>query len=183
MDKTAIPDFNLLVGGFPCQDYSVASSLATSKGLEGKKYSTWNGPIELAIMENTMEASGADYSKLQLIPNVVTNEAFALENGETDAIWIYYAWAGIACEMSGLQFDYYTFTDINEVFDYYTPVIVANNEFLKESPLSKAGIFIKIAIIIVIIITLVLSANSLMQQRANHGFHRSISATVQTGEL
>ena len=36
-------------------------------------------------------------------------------------------------------------------------------EFLKESPLSKAGIFIKIAIIIVIIITLVLSANSLMQ--------------------
>ena len=37
VDKTAIPDFNLLVGGFPCQDYSVASSLATSKGLEGKK--------------------------------------------------------------------------------------------------------------------------------------------------
>ena len=28
VDKTAIPDFNLLVGGFPCQDYSVASSLA-----------------------------------------------------------------------------------------------------------------------------------------------------------
>ena len=37
VDKTTIPDFNLLVGGFPCQDYSVASSLATSKGLEGKK--------------------------------------------------------------------------------------------------------------------------------------------------
>lgn len=37
VDKTAIPDFNLLVGGFPCQDYSVASSLATSKELEGKK--------------------------------------------------------------------------------------------------------------------------------------------------
>ena len=35
VDKTTLPDFNLLVGGFPCQDYSVASSLATSKGLEG----------------------------------------------------------------------------------------------------------------------------------------------------
>ena len=33
VDKNALPDFNLLVGGFPCQDYSVASSLATSKGL------------------------------------------------------------------------------------------------------------------------------------------------------
>lgn len=43
VDKTSIPDFNLLVGGFPCQDYSVASSLATSKGLEGKKES-YGGP-------------------------------------------------------------------------------------------------------------------------------------------
>ena len=41
VDKAAIPDFNLLVGGFPCQDYSVASSLATSKGLEGKKGILW----------------------------------------------------------------------------------------------------------------------------------------------
>lgn len=41
VDKKKIPDFNLLVGGFPCQDYSVASSLATSKGLEGKKGVLW----------------------------------------------------------------------------------------------------------------------------------------------
>lgn len=41
VDKETIPDFNLLVGGFPCQDYSVASSLATSKGLEGKKGVLW----------------------------------------------------------------------------------------------------------------------------------------------
>lgn len=41
VDKAKIPNFNLLVGGFPCQDYSVASSLATSKGLEGKKGVLW----------------------------------------------------------------------------------------------------------------------------------------------
>lgn len=41
INKNAIPDFNLLVGGFPCQDYSVASSLATSKGIEGKKGILW----------------------------------------------------------------------------------------------------------------------------------------------
>lgn len=41
VDKNDIPDFNLLVGGFPCQDYSVASSLYTSKGLEGKKGVLW----------------------------------------------------------------------------------------------------------------------------------------------
>lgn len=41
VDKSTIPDFSLLVGGFPCQDYSVASTLATSKGLEGKKGILW----------------------------------------------------------------------------------------------------------------------------------------------
>lgn len=41
VNKKDIPDFNLLVGGFPCQDYSVASTLATSKGLEGKKGILW----------------------------------------------------------------------------------------------------------------------------------------------
>jgi len=32
-----IPDHDILVGGFPCQDYSVATSLKNSKGLIGKK--------------------------------------------------------------------------------------------------------------------------------------------------
>jgi len=36
-----IPDFDLLVGGFPCQDYSVASTSNNSKGLEGKKGVLW----------------------------------------------------------------------------------------------------------------------------------------------
>ncbi len=37
VDKTNIPDHSLLVGGFPCQDYSVARSLSGEKGIEGKK--------------------------------------------------------------------------------------------------------------------------------------------------
>jgi DNA (cytosine-5)-methyltransferase 1 len=36
-----IPDHDLLVGGFPCQDYSVATTLQNSKGLKGKKGVLW----------------------------------------------------------------------------------------------------------------------------------------------
>ena len=36
-----IPDHDLLVGGFPCQDYSVAATLSRSGGLEGKKGVLW----------------------------------------------------------------------------------------------------------------------------------------------
>jgi len=38
---TDIPKIDLLVGGFPCQDYSVAKSLNSSQGLEGKKGVLW----------------------------------------------------------------------------------------------------------------------------------------------
>jgi DNA (cytosine-5)-methyltransferase 1 len=41
VDVSEIPDHDLLVGGFPCQDYSVATTLKNSKGLIGKKGVLW----------------------------------------------------------------------------------------------------------------------------------------------
>ena len=41
IDKSIIPDHTVLVGGFPCQDYSVARSLSNEKGIEGKKGVLW----------------------------------------------------------------------------------------------------------------------------------------------
>lgn len=41
VNKAAIPDHTLLVGGFPCQDYSVAHTLSSSHGIEGKKGVLW----------------------------------------------------------------------------------------------------------------------------------------------
>lgn len=39
--REPIPDHDLLVGGFPCQDYSVAKTLNTAHGIEGKKGVLW----------------------------------------------------------------------------------------------------------------------------------------------
>lgn len=41
VDISSIPSFDMLVGGFPCQDYSVATTLKNSKGLIGKKGVLW----------------------------------------------------------------------------------------------------------------------------------------------
>ena len=106
----------------------------TPKGLEGKKYATWDAPIEKAMMENVVEADGGDFSKVELIPSTVTDEVSALESKSVDAIWIFYAWAGVATEVAGLETDYFAFKDINPAFDYYTPVIIGNNEFLEKEP-------------------------------------------------
>ena len=39
--EISIPDVDMVVGGFPCQDYSVARPLAQSRGIEGKKGVLW----------------------------------------------------------------------------------------------------------------------------------------------
>ncbi|MGM9822158.1 MAG: DNA (cytosine-5-)-methyltransferase [Muribaculaceae bacterium] len=41
VDVDDIPASDLLVGGFPCQDYSVAATLSRSGGIEGKKGVLW----------------------------------------------------------------------------------------------------------------------------------------------
>lgn len=41
VDIEDIPDADILVGGFPCQDYSVATTLKRSGGIEGKKGVLW----------------------------------------------------------------------------------------------------------------------------------------------
>ena len=106
----------------------------TPRGLEGKQYATWDLPVEKATMKTVMEADGGNFDKVILIPSTVTDEVSALQSRSVDAIWIFYAWAGIACEVAGLETDYFAFADIDPVFDYYTPVIIAENNFLKEEP-------------------------------------------------
>lgn len=69
VDKNKIPDFNLLVGGFPCQDYSVASTLSTSKGLEGKKGILW-----WSIRE-TLEAKQPPFVLLENVDRLLKSPA------------------------------------------------------------------------------------------------------------
>ena len=106
----------------------------TPKGLEGHKYATWDLPVEKATIAQVMKADGGDFDKVELIPSTVTDEVSALQSKSVDAIWIYYAWAGVACQVAGLDTDYFAFADIDPVFDYYTPVIIGNNTYLEEHP-------------------------------------------------
>ena len=106
----------------------------TPRGLEGKKYATWDLDVEKATIRDVMEADGGNFDLVELIPSTVTDEVSALKSGSVDAIWIFYGWAGVACEVAGLETDYFEFADIDPVFDYYTPVIIGNNSFLEKNP-------------------------------------------------
>ena len=106
----------------------------TPKGMEGHSYATWNGAIELATLEEVVKADGGDFSKVELIPSTVTDEVSALKSKSVDAIWIFYGWAGVAAEVAGLETDYFEFAEIDPVFDFYTPVIIGNSDWMAENP-------------------------------------------------
>lgn len=114
------------------------------KGLAGKTYSTWNSPIELAMLKSLVEQDGASFDDVNLIPNNITDEPGALNANQTDAIWVFYGWGCINAEVQGFDFDYFFFKDLDSVFDYYTPVIIANNDFLESNP-DKAKAFLSAA--------------------------------------
>ena len=106
----------------------------TPRGLEGHQYATWDSPVEKATIRQVMAADGGDFDKVELIPSTVTDEVSALKSGDVDAIWIFYGWAGIACEVAGLPIDYFDFADFDPVLDFYTPIIVSNNDWLASNP-------------------------------------------------
>lgn len=106
----------------------------TPSGLAGHTYATWNGAIELATLKAVVEADGGNFDEVELIPSTVTDEVSALKTSSVDSIWVFYGWAGVKTELEGLETDYFAFSDIDPVFDYYTPVIIAGNKFLSERP-------------------------------------------------
>ena len=114
--------------------------LKTAKDLEGDKYATYMAPIELAMTDYLCKSAGGDPSKINYIQDYPTNAAEALKNNVFDSLCIYYAWDGINAEMTG-KFDFEFYKDYDSVFDYYSPVIIANNDFLKnDAETAKAAL-------------------------------------------
>lgn len=73
VDVAGIPAADILVGGFPCQDYSVATTLNRSGGIEGKKGVLWwqihrilkehPNPPKYLILENVDRLLGSPASQ------------------------------------------------------------------------------------------------------------------------
>ncbi|MEK6985509.1 MAG: DNA (cytosine-5-)-methyltransferase [Candidatus Thermoplasmatota archaeon] len=69
VEKSSIRDHDLLVGGFPCQDYSVATTLDKSGGLQGKKGVLW------WEIEKTLKAKRPPYVLLENVDRLLKSPA------------------------------------------------------------------------------------------------------------
>ena len=103
--------------------------ITSPAGMMDHTYATWEMPIEQGVIQRCVEADG-----VQMVPSTVTDEVTALQTDQVDSIWIYWAWAGVKCELAGLDTNYFAFADIDPVFDFYTPVIIANDDLISSDP-------------------------------------------------
>ena len=69
VDPKKIPSHDLLVGGFPCQDYSVAKQMSKSKGIEGKKGVLWWD------IRNILEVKRPKYILLENVDRLIKSPA------------------------------------------------------------------------------------------------------------
>lgn len=101
--------------------------------LEGHSYATWDSPIEQAVLKNVVEKDGGDFSRVKLISTYVEDIVAAL-HADIESVWIYYGWDGVKCDMEGLSTNFLPFADMDSTFDYYSPVIIGNNDYMKKNP-------------------------------------------------
>jgi ABC-type nitrate/sulfonate/bicarbonate transport system substrate-binding protein len=107
--------------------------ILSPRDLSGKRYASWETPLVTEIIRTIVEDDGGDFGSIKMIPNFAT-DAFSALATDVDAIWIYYAWDGIAAEINGVGINYLDLGRINANFDFYTPVLVTNDNYAAAKP-------------------------------------------------
>lgn len=111
-----------------------ADGITSAKKMEGFTYATWNMPVEQATIKQVMESDGGDYSKLKQVPYEVDDEVAGLKANMFDCVWVYEGWAVQNAKVQNYPVNYFSFVSMDKVFDFYTPVIAANDAFAKKHP-------------------------------------------------
>ena len=98
------------------------------RDLSGKRFASWETPVVTAVMRYIVEKDGGSFSAVSMIPNNAADAISALLT-DVDAIWIYYAWDGIAAEAGGVDINYIDLGTFDSKLDFYTPVLAANTKW------------------------------------------------------
>ena len=109
------------------------TEISSPKDLCGKRFATWGSPLVDAVMRRVVETDGGVFEDVNMVPNAATDAISALQT-DIDAIWVYYAWDGIAAEVHGVETGYLDFGSLDSVLDFYTPVIVVNTAYAEAHP-------------------------------------------------
>lgn len=78
-----------------------------------------------------MTQDGADFSKLNMV--ISDGSGFEALKDKVDVMWFFEGWDNIKCELADFPIHYMPVRDLDSRLDYYTPVIIANNDTLENN--------------------------------------------------
>lgn len=100
---------------------------------EGKTYGGWGAPVEKAVLGSIMEQDDADVENVDIV-NIGNSDFFTAVERDIDFAWIYYGWTGIEAELRGDELNMQYLTDYSDKLDYYTPILMTNEDMIAEDP-------------------------------------------------
>ncbi|NWJ98164.1 MAG: ABC transporter substrate-binding protein [Chloroflexi bacterium] len=105
------------------------SNIKRPKDLAGKRYAGYGTSTEEALIAEVIKKDGGTDTKIQ---NITTNIAGyqAVASKQADFVWIFQGWEGIQAQRDKVELNVFFLKDIG-IPDYYTPTIIANEDFLK----------------------------------------------------
>ncbi len=106
-------------------------NITSVKDFAGKTYAGWGGPGEAAVLRAVMEAEGLDFDTLTM---VISDGNFTALEKDVDLMWFFEAWDSVICAMNGFELNYIPVRELDERLDYYTPVIITNEDMIANHP-------------------------------------------------
>ncbi|MET1981725.1 ABC transporter substrate-binding protein [Enterococcus faecium] len=108
------------------------SNIHSPKDFEGKTYAGWQSPSEEAVLKAVMEKDGGDFSKLTMVGS--NGEGPESLGKSSDIQWYFEGWDMIKAKEAGIELNYIPLKELDERLDYYTPVIITNDQLIKSDP-------------------------------------------------
>ena len=108
-------------------------NIKTPADFEQKIYGGWGSPMEEVMLKGLMEKYGADYSQLEIV-NIGASDFLTSVARDVDFAWIFYGWDGIKAELEDIPIDFMLLQDVDPLLDFYTPLIIASEDTIAESP-------------------------------------------------
>lgn len=107
------------------------------KDFEGKTYAGWGAPSEEAVIHAVMNEAGADFDKLTIVGADGSGIAGLSDETGPNKVnlgWEFYGWAVIQAMQAGYDVKYIPLNELDKRLDYYTPVIITNDDMIANDP-------------------------------------------------
>lgn len=101
---------------------------------EGLVYGTFNSPFEEPTLSTLVRCAGGTPESIRYV-TAGTDLLAMLSSGLADIVWIYFGTQGFQARRVGVDLDYFPLNEYSDCIpDYYTPVIIASEETLRDRP-------------------------------------------------